>query len=143
MSADPFANTTTVKNILQHVISPKIVKDGNGGYVSKTDLVNVHNLVFTGYNPSVELGTQAKPFTSQYGTSTYTGGPIPNIENGKYLTVYHSRVTPNSVIIAIVSNEVSPRFLYAITPGSGSFTIVISADTATAGIKVTWFIAAF
>jgi hypothetical protein len=45
MSADPFANTTTVKNILQHVISPKIVRDGNGGYVTKTDLVNVDNLV--------------------------------------------------------------------------------------------------
>lgn len=142
MSADPFANTTTVKNILQHVISPKIVKDGSSGYVTKTDLVNVHNLVFTGYDPLVELGTQANPFTSQYGTSTYTGVGS-TVENGKYLIVHHSRVTPNSVIIAIVSNEVSPRFLYSITPADKFFTLVMSAETATAGVKVTWFIAAF
>ena len=37
MSGDPFANTSTVKNILQHIISPKLVTDGSGGYVSKTD----------------------------------------------------------------------------------------------------------
>lgn len=41
MSSDPFANTTTVKNILQHVLSPKIVSNGSGGYVTKTDLVNI------------------------------------------------------------------------------------------------------
>ena len=41
MSTDPFANTTTVKNILQHVLSPKIVSNGSGGYVTKTDLVNI------------------------------------------------------------------------------------------------------
>jgi len=143
MSADPFANTTTVKNILQHVISPKIVKNGNGGYVSKTDLVNVHNLVFAGYDPLVELGTQANPFTSQYGTSTYTGDPVANIEDGKYLTVHHSRVTVNSVVLAVVTTDGSSRFLYAVRPGNGSFTIVASGDNGLAGLKVSWFIAAF
>lgn len=39
---DPFSNTNT-RNILQHIISPKIVNDGSGGYVVKTDLINVDN----------------------------------------------------------------------------------------------------
>ena len=45
MSSDPYASTTTVKNIVQHVISPKIVNDGSGGYKLKTDLVNVDRIV--------------------------------------------------------------------------------------------------
>jgi len=45
MSSDPYASTTTVKNIVQHVISPKIVNDGSGGYTLKTDLVNVDRIV--------------------------------------------------------------------------------------------------
>lgn len=45
MSSDPYASTTTVKNIVQHVISPKIVNDGSGGYMLKTDLVNVDRIV--------------------------------------------------------------------------------------------------
>jgi hypothetical protein len=48
MSSDPYATTSTVKNILQHVISPKIVDDGSGGYVTKTDLVNIDNAVLSG-----------------------------------------------------------------------------------------------
>jgi hypothetical protein len=48
MSSDPYATTSTVKNILQHVISPKIVDDGGGGYVTKTDLVNIDNAVLSG-----------------------------------------------------------------------------------------------
>lgn len=37
---DPFSGTTT-RNLLQHVISPKIVTDGTGGYKVKTDLINI------------------------------------------------------------------------------------------------------
>ena len=40
---DPFSNTTT-RNILQHIISPKIVSDGSGGYQVKTDLINVDHI---------------------------------------------------------------------------------------------------
>jgi hypothetical protein len=37
---DPFSGSTTRK-ILQHIVSPKIVNDGSGGYTVKTDLINV------------------------------------------------------------------------------------------------------
>lgn len=39
---DPFSNTTT-RNILQHIISPKVVSDGASGYAVKTDLINIDN----------------------------------------------------------------------------------------------------
>jgi hypothetical protein len=40
---DPFSGTNT-RNILQHIISPKIVSDGSTGYAVKTDLINVDNV---------------------------------------------------------------------------------------------------
>lgn len=39
---DPFSGTNT-RNILQHIISPKVVSDGSSGYAVKTDLINVDN----------------------------------------------------------------------------------------------------
>jgi hypothetical protein len=39
---DPFSNTTT-RNLLQHIISPKVVSDGATGYAVKTDLINIDN----------------------------------------------------------------------------------------------------
>jgi hypothetical protein len=50
---DPFSNTTN-RNVLQHLISPKVVNGSGGGYVVKTDLINVDNLYLTGgiYGPT-------------------------------------------------------------------------------------------
>lgn len=39
---DPFSGTNT-RNILQHIISPKVVSDGSSGYAVKTDLINIDN----------------------------------------------------------------------------------------------------
>ena len=39
---DPFSGTTT-RDILQHIVSPKIVSDGSSGYTVKTDLINIDN----------------------------------------------------------------------------------------------------
>lgn len=44
---DPFSGTNT-RNILQHVLSPKMVPDGLGGYQIKLDLVNVDNVYAAG-----------------------------------------------------------------------------------------------
>lgn len=44
---DPFSGTTT-RNLLQHVISPKIVSDGSTGYAVKADLINVDNIYIGG-----------------------------------------------------------------------------------------------
>lgn len=43
--SDPYADTVTVRNILNHILSPKVVSDGNGGYTTKVDLVNIDNIV--------------------------------------------------------------------------------------------------
>ena len=134
MSGDPFANTTTVKNILQHVISPKLVHDGNGGYVSKTDLVNVHNIIFAP-GSSTEDGTISNPFTTQCGT--ILGSTI-----AAATTVYHSRVTTNSVIFASIMGGGFNTIYNVIPNAAGTFTITcdtILPDNTILG----WFIARF
>jgi hypothetical protein len=44
---DPFSGTTT-RDLLQHVISPKIVSDGSTGYAVKADLINVDGIYAKG-----------------------------------------------------------------------------------------------
>jgi len=131
MSGDPFANTTTVKNILQHIISPKLVIDGSGGYVSKTDLVNVHNIVFAA-GASNEDGTVAHPFTKQTGVFTTDGDT--------QITVNHSRVTADSIVLAqnLDSNSL---LVTSVNATSGSFTINFSSNSS--GYKIGWFISKF
>ena len=134
MSNDPFANTTTVKNILNHIISPKIVKDGSGGYTTKTDLVNIDNLIFA--SPASTAGTEAAPLTAQAGVLTVTSGTAE--------TVYHSRVTANSVIVASVKQfDNFERSITQVLPAEGSFTITFSGSLGADGCKVSWFIASF
>jgi hypothetical protein len=139
MSADPFANTTTVKNILQHVISPKIVKDGSGGYVTKTDLVNVDNLVFTPHIPLYK-GTPTNPVTSQCGTAGVSGGTSPSAS----LVIHHARVSPDSVILACVRSIANNNvFVINVFPDNKQFTITLSTNVDIEGAEVVWFIAAF
>jgi hypothetical protein len=131
-STDPYTNTTTVKNILQHIIVPKIVSDGSSGYVTKTDLTNIHNLIFVGHSTTV--GTPSAKNTSQSGSFTTTiQDPI----------VYHSRITSNSVIIACVQNATGyfPAVQYVV-PANGSFTVHLST-VISAPVTVGWFIVHF
>jgi hypothetical protein len=134
MSADPFANTIAVKNILQHVISPKIVNDGNGGYVTKTDLVNVHNLIF-----SMPTGTDdgaILPNTAQCGIVSLPGDG----ESGS-IRVYHSRVTSNAIVFAsYVSANAVNRQVSSVVCIDGSF--LISTDAPGTG-TIAWFIVRF
>lgn len=46
-TSDPFSGTNT-RNLLQHVFSPKIVENMNGGYDVKVDLLNVDRINITG-----------------------------------------------------------------------------------------------
>jgi hypothetical protein len=132
MSGDPFANTTTVKNILQHIISPKLVNDGSGGYVSKTDLVNVHNLVFSGGASNEDGLTSLKAFTTQCGVSFTTGTYL--------ITIYHSRVTANSIILA-QNRSYGSLIVVSIIPTTGSFSVTF--NTTSSGYNIEWFIARF
>jgi hypothetical protein len=135
MSADPFANTVTVKNILNHIISPKIVKDGSGGYTTKTDLVNIDNLVFASRGSGT--GSVEAPLTAQCGTATFP-------TDQKVITIHHSRVTANSIIL--VSDKViggNSTRVEQLACAGGSFTITLVVEAGSPGKTVFWFIASF
>lgn len=127
---DPYTNTTTVKNILQHIIVPKIVNDGSNGYVTKTDLVNVHNIIFSGH--STTAGTESAPNTSQSGRLTTTT---------QSTTVYHSRVTTNSVIMACTMDAKPTDAVLYVRPLNGSFIIYLANNPVST--RIGWFIAHF
>ena len=133
MSADPFANTTTVKNILQHIISPKIVSNGSGGYVTKTDLVNVHNLLFS--ERATTAGSLLNPLTAQCGTVIV---PIDQFN----VEVYHSRITSSSIILATCMASLGTAVECVVVTGPTSFTIQLLTPPVS-DIPVSWFIAAF
>lgn len=135
MSNDPFANTVTVKNILNHIISPKIVKDGSGGYTTKTDLVNIDNLIFT--SPASTAGTAEAPLTAQSGVFTVSGF-------AEVVRVFHSRVTANSIILVThKSLDNDSRTVRYVTPYNNYFDITLSGQTAGSGNQIFWFIASF
>jgi hypothetical protein len=73
---DPFSGSNT-RNILEHLISPKIVVDGGGGYKVTTDLINLDNIYISGnvYTPTGIGGptgpTGATGFISTTGTVLY------------------------------------------------------------------------
>ena len=54
--SDPYSGTNT-RNLLQHVFSPKIVGP-TGGYIVKTDLINIDNIYISGtaYGPYGAIG---------------------------------------------------------------------------------------
>ena len=136
MSADPFENTNTVKNILQHMISPKIISDGATGYIVQTDLVHVHNIIFEN-GTATENGTVNSPFTTQCGSAIV-------LSSGSAVTVYHSRVTVNSIIMASITSSGSSYSILKVVPNAipGSFVITLSGNP-TSNTKVGWFIAKF
>jgi hypothetical protein len=136
MSADPFENTTTVKNILQHIISPKIVSDGATGYIVRTDLVNVHNLVFAN-GATTENGSPESPFTTQCGTANM-------LPSSGSVTVYHSRITNNSIIITNYLGSASNSLLNGvILDGANKRFTISSTGPPSFATPVGWFIAKF
>lgn len=136
MSVDPFANTTTVKNILQHIISPKIVSDGANGYVSKTDLVNVHNIVFAP-GASNETGTAENPFTTQSGVV----GADPYTPDTYF---YHSRINANSVVFATILSPGLTAVVYSVSTSKSNVNglVRINCNQTFSG-NIGWFIAKF
>ncbi len=93
---DPFSSTNT-RNLLQHLISPKIVSDGSTGYAVKTDLINIDHV-----------------YSNVKGTVTANGTTDVSVTN--------SEVTANSVIILTVktvSGTVGPAYVSSTTAGTG------------------------
>jgi hypothetical protein len=106
---DPFSNTNS-RNVLKHLISPKVVSQLAGGYVVKTDLINVDNLYLTGgiygptgavysatgatgpSGPSGPSGTLSAP--NSYFFNSVTSAPSANLKiaGGGVTSVYTSNI---------------------------------------------------
>jgi hypothetical protein len=75
---DPFSGTT-VRNLLQHVFTPKIVSDGVAGYQVKTDMINIDNIYITGniFGPTGigQIGATGPTGPAGGGTGTSATGP--------------------------------------------------------------------
>lgn len=120
--SDPYEGTVTVRNILNHIISPKIVTDGFSGYTTRVDLVNVDRLVL---NSGSGNGSSGNPFTGQYGF-------VGSVGAGGSATIYHRDVKPSSVILTS---------LRIIGIGNGLFELI--NDTSGVVTTATWFIVKF
>ena len=134
-STDPFANTTTVKNILQHVLSPKIVSDGGGGFKTATDLVNIDAVNANRLILSLGTGNGSDgiPYTGQTGTSVISGGNL-------YAQAYIQGVTSQSIVFAVSSDSVNP---VASVECSDGYIIIRVATNAARDVTVKWFVARY
>ena len=53
----------STESILEGILSPKVVNDGNGGYTTKTDIVNVDNITATGTLTAASVNAAGGDFT--------------------------------------------------------------------------------
>lgn len=107
---DPFSGTNT-QNILQHIISPKVVSDGSTGYAVKTDLINIDNVYVKNqlFSDSITVqdsvsGSDKLVVTTDtnksYITSTTSGGAVSElvlVNNG--VEVKNPANTGNGVLL--------------------------------------------
>jgi hypothetical protein len=142
--SDPYAGTVTVRNILNHIISPKIVSDGNGGYTTRVDLVNIDSIVAG----SVSVGGSAASsdlagvFTIEDGTTiTEASGvfkftiPVEGLAEEDYI----------AFVQATGSTAVNDPAAYSViipmivSDGIEVFMTVSAADLRAADVEFNWF----
>jgi hypothetical protein len=111
---DPFSGSNT-RNLLQHIVSPKIVEDGSGGYEVKIDLTNVDNI----YASGTVYGTGAGIGITGTASNQYLVWDEPN-----KLWVIGGTRNPGSVLLGTGSTAVSTE------------NIAIGIDTQAAGSSV-------
>lgn len=134
--SDPYAGTVTVRNILNHIISPKIVSDGFSGYTTRVDLVNVDSLVL---NSGTGNGSSGSPFTGQFGVIS---GSIASGASSATLTINHQYVTVDSVILLTVTNSATSASAAIVSVSNGSFIANVRGLLASP-YKLNWFIVKF
>lgn len=93
--SDPYAGTNT-RNLLQHIISPKIVGPTGGTYSVKTDLVNVDKIVASG-----SINAQG----SIVNTTSSSSSPRPRIINSD------GNFSTNILTVGDVSTGSTPSYL--------------------------------
>lgn len=104
---DPFSGSNT-QNILVHIVSPKIVNDGSGGYTVKTDLINIDHI-----------------YSNANGTVTANGTSSVFVSN--------AAITANSVVlltVKTVGGTVGPAYVESTIVGNG-FSIKSAAGDST------------
>lgn len=126
---DPFSNTTT-RNLLQHLVSPKIVSDGTGGYQVKTDLINIDNAYVQNNTISKQLTVQNSPTSdklvvttdgskSYITTTTSAGVRSELVLDGAQVEVKNPGNTGNGVLV--LQTDVSGNgYIRAGSGGSGT-----------------------
>jgi hypothetical protein len=117
---DPFSGSS-IQNVLQHTISPKIVTDGSGGYTVKADLINVDNLYVTG--DVYRNGSSINRYISILPTTTTTNSPV-SIEGGSVAIGEDSGDTAHGAFTTSVGSGAGQTFqengAVAIGNGAGS-----------------------
>ena len=149
---DSLANTTTVKNVLAHVISPKIVRSGGiyDTYETRFDLVNVDTGVI---NNIVADTITVNNILFQESTKSHVGSySVKTSDNGlNYVIVPHSKITQNSLVFAEIQyipiNSQSIRIERVhVKQEGGAFFIYLSRNIDTSvdtNLKISWFVPKF
>jgi hypothetical protein len=105
---DPFSGTNT-RDLLQHIISPKVVSDGSSGYAVKTDLINVDGIYAKGIIRAGTGGSGDVQTTSAFAvvdpTYTTTYARITGDSTAAYLqspsVIRFGKITTSSVNTSI------------------------------------------
>jgi hypothetical protein len=123
----------------------KSIRKVGGEYREETDIVKVDNILFSKSDEG--SGTREIPKTSQCGRASYY--PLPSNNLDFSITIYHSRITTDSIIMAVASqngffgghiNSVKNVYVYPPMDGSGSFKVTLASNEFT---NVDWFIVKF
>lgn len=123
----------------------KFIRKSDGEYKEHTDIVMVDNILFA--RADVGAGTQAIPRTAQCGRATYSPRPSNILDFS--VTIYHTRITTDSIVMAVASqngffggsvNSVKNVFVHPQVDGVGCFKITLTNNEYT---NVDWFIVKF
>lgn len=112
---DPFSSTTT-RNLLQHIVSPKLVSDGSTGVVARTDLINVDDLRMSG---KVILPTTTSSFT------VCNSSAIPTNRGDSAIAIGNGAGTTSQSLQAIAIGSLSGY----LSQGAGAVALGSSAGT--------------
>lgn len=116
---DPFSGTNT-RNILQHIISPKVVSDGSTGYAVKTDLINVDNAY-------IKNQVFADSLTIQDSVSGSDKLTITTDTNKSYITSTTSAGARSELVVTTAGMEVKNQ------DNAGNGVLILQTDATGSG----------
>lgn len=118
------ATQSVTQSIIESIISPKIVDDGTGGYVAKTDIVNVHNLQVDTINGVEPVFGGGSSFTNDhFGTVTFTHN------SGGVIQIQNADITVNSIILVTPDVTTNTQYFYGVMIDAGVGFRIYSSNT--------------